>query len=76
MSSYKKVVIREKGQITIPHKAREKLGLSDSDVLEVDVIGKAIILTKSNETNINNNITTGNSITLKKVLKDLKEGNL
>ncbi|MBM3705593.1 MAG: AbrB/MazE/SpoVT family DNA-binding domain-containing protein [Actinobacteria bacterium] len=41
-----KTKITRKGQVTIPKEAREKLSLSESDYLDVKVIGNTIVMEK------------------------------
>ena len=41
-----KTKITRKGQVTIPKEARERLSLSESDYLDVKVIGTTIIMEK------------------------------
>ena len=45
MSNAKKVVVRNKGHITIPKEMRDELNISENSVLEAHIIGKSIVLT-------------------------------
>lgn len=66
MSNVKKVVVRNKGHITIPKEIRDELNIRENSVLEVHIIGKAVVLT-TQETSIPQ---------LTRIInKELKEGN-
>ena len=73
MVSILKTVISKKGQVVIPKKIREMLGLSPGTVLRVEVEGKRVILEPLREPPKEIFIKAGSKIT-EPILHEVKAG--
>ncbi|MEX1013707.1 MAG: AbrB/MazE/SpoVT family DNA-binding domain-containing protein [Candidatus Paceibacterota bacterium] len=70
------IKLRQKSQITIPNKVREKLGLSPGDYLDIKVKDNKITLIPKIKSSKESVLSSEGKRRIKESLEDLKKGNV